>query len=156
MPTSDSQQESNKRQKPSPASEQELAEDSVDITNIDDERSRPTTPSGSMQEPSTSQTYMLVRKHSVEVSSFRMPADKDQDIKERYKEIKARNERLKAQTYAQYLKMTPINQIRLIQPLISKRGNTYDFHQSNHSVAKSSIRFQKGGFRSTGKGYPSH
>jgi len=29
-----------------------------------------------------------------------MPADKDQDIKERYKEIKARNERLKSQTYA--------------------------------------------------------
>ena len=45
-----------------------------------------------------------MRQQSVEVSSFRMPADKDEDIKERYKEIKARNERLKAQTYAQYLK----------------------------------------------------
>ena len=32
-----------------------------------------------------------------------MPTDKDQDIKERYKEVKARNERLKAQTYAYYL-----------------------------------------------------
>ena len=35
-----------------------------------------------------------------------MPADKDQDIKERYREIKARNEKLKVQAYAQYLKMT--------------------------------------------------
>jgi len=57
---------------------------------------------------------MLERQQSVEVSSFRMPADKDQDIKERYKEIKARNERLKAQTYAQYLKMIPTNQTRLM------------------------------------------
>ena len=43
-----------------------------------------------------------------------MSADKDQDIKEIYKEIKARNERLKAQTYAQYLKMTPTNKARLM------------------------------------------
>jgi len=45
----------------------------------------------------------------VEVSSFSRPADRDRDIKDRYKEIKARNERLKAQTHAQYLKLTPIN-----------------------------------------------
>lgn len=38
-----------------------------------------------------------------------MPADQDQDIKEKYKEIKARNENLKAQSYAQYLKMAPAN-----------------------------------------------
>jgi len=43
---------------------------------------------------------MLERQLSVEVSSFRS-ADKDQDIKDRYKEIKMRNERLKAQKYAQ-------------------------------------------------------
>lgn len=62
-----------------------------------------------MQDPSTSQTQRLERKLSVEVSSFRVPADKDQHNKERYKEIKARNEKLKAQTYAQYLKLTPTN-----------------------------------------------
>jgi len=39
---------------------------------------------------------MLERKLNVEIPSFRMPADKDQDIKKRYKEIKTRNERLKA------------------------------------------------------------
>jgi len=65
---------------------------------------------------------MLERKKSVEVSSFRMPADKGQDIKEIYKEIKARNERLKAQTYAQYLKMTPTNQTRLMSAFDVKEG----------------------------------
>jgi len=57
---------------------------------------------------------MLERQFIVEVSSFRMPADKDHDIKERYKEIKARNERLKAETYAKYMKLTPTNQTRLM------------------------------------------
>lgn len=65
---------------------------------------------------------MLMRQQSVEVSSFKIPADKDQDIKERYKEIKARNERLKAQTYAQYMKMTPTNQTRLMSAFDIKEG----------------------------------
>jgi len=51
-----------------------------------------------------------------------MPADKDQDIKKRYKEIKARNERLKAQTYAQYLKLNPTNQTRLMSAFNIKEG----------------------------------
>jgi len=54
MPTSDVQQESNKRQKPNLASEQELIDDSAEVTNTKVEKSRPTTPSGSVQEPSTS------------------------------------------------------------------------------------------------------
>ena len=83
--TSDLQQESNKRQKINPASEQEYTEDSPEVTNTGEERSRPATPSGGMQEPSTSQTQMLERQLSVEVSSFRILVDKDQDIKERYK-----------------------------------------------------------------------
>jgi len=51
-----------------------------------------------------------------------MSANKDQDIKERYKEIKVRNERLKAQTYAQYLKLTPTNQTKLISAFDIKEG----------------------------------
>ena len=43
-----------------------------------------------------------------------MQADRDQDIKKSYKDIKARNERLKAQTYAQYLNMVPTNHTRLM------------------------------------------
>ena len=56
------------------------------------------------------------------MSSFRMLADKDQDIKERYKDIKARIERLKAQTYAQYLKMARTNQKRLMSSYDVKEG----------------------------------
>ena len=51
-----------------------------------------------------------------------MPVDRDQDIRERYKDIKARNERLKAQTYAQYLKMEPTNQRRLMSANDVKGG----------------------------------
>ena len=58
----------------------------------------------------------------MEVSSFSRPTDKDQDIKDRYNEIKVRNERLKAQTYAQYLKMTPTNQTRLMLAFDIKEG----------------------------------
>ena len=73
-----------------------------------------TTPSVGTHEPSTSQAQMLERQQGVEVSSFRAPTGQRLDIKEKYKEIKARNERLKAQTYAQYLKLTPTNQTRLM------------------------------------------
>ena len=59
-----------------------------------------TAPSGETQEPSTSQTQMLERQLSVEVSSFNMHVDKDKDINGRFKEIKMRNENLKAQSYA--------------------------------------------------------
>jgi len=45
--------------------------------------------------PSTSQTQWLERQLSLEVSSSRMPIEKYQDIKERYIEIKAKNEKLK-------------------------------------------------------------
>jgi len=57
---------------------------------------------------------MLEREQSIEVSSFRMPTDRDQDIRERYKNIKSNNERLKAETYVQYVKMAPTNQTRLM------------------------------------------
>lgn len=43
-------------------------------------------------------------------------------MKEKYKEIKARNEKLKGQTYAQYLKMAPTNQTRLMSTFNIKEG----------------------------------
>lgn len=92
------------------------------MTNIDLERSKGTTPSGETQEPSTSQTQMLERQLSVEVSSFSRSDDKDQDVKDRYKEIKIRNENFKAQTYAQYLKITPTNQTKLMSVFDIKEG----------------------------------
>jgi len=58
----------------------------------------------------------------VEVSSFVRPALKEADIKERFKEIKMRNEKLKADTYANYLKMTPPNKNRLMLAFDIKEG----------------------------------
>lgn len=83
-----------------PISKQEYAKETTEVTSTEGNRSKPATPSRGMPEPSTSKNHMLQRQQSIQVSSFRIPVDKDQDIKERYKEIKARNERLKAQTYA--------------------------------------------------------
>ena len=65
---------------------------------------------------------MLERQQSVEVSSFRAPTGQSQDIKEEYKEIKERNERLKVQSYAHYLKMAPTNQTRLMSAFDIKEG----------------------------------
>ena len=59
-------------------------------------------------QPSTSNTQSIQKQLSIEVSSSSKPVDKEKDIKEKYK-IKLRNEALKAETYAQYFKQTPIN-----------------------------------------------
>lgn len=81
-----------------------------------------TTPLGRTQEPSTSQAQMLERKQSMEVSSFRAPTGQSQDIKDKYKEIKVRNKRLKAQSYAHYLKISPKNQTRPTSAFNIKEG----------------------------------
>ena len=65
---------------------------------------------------------MLERQLSVEVSSFNRPTDKDKDIKDRYKEIKMRNEKLEEQYYAQYLKLTHTNQTKLMSSFYIKEG----------------------------------
>jgi len=64
----------------------------------------------------------LERQQSTEVSSFRAPSKHSLDIKGKYTEIKARNEKLKAQTYAHYLKMAPTNQTRLMSTFVIKEG----------------------------------
>lgn len=64
--------------------------------------------------PSTSQTQALSRHQSVEVSSTRETSKQSQYLKEKYREIKARNEKLKAQIYAHYLNMAHTNQTRLM------------------------------------------
>ena len=48
------------------------------------------------------------------MSSSKKIAEKDMDIKERYKEIKAKNEEIKSEIYSQYLKKTPSIQNRLL------------------------------------------
>lgn len=93
---------------------QDFTEEIVRTTGTKRAKSRNTTPSRGTQEPSTSQVQMLERQQSMEVSSFRAPIGQNQDIREKYKEIKAIDEILKAQRYAQYLKMAPTNQTRIM------------------------------------------
>jgi len=78
----------------------------VEIIDTDKmvERSKGTATSGETHQPSTSNTQLIERHLSVEVSSFTKLVDKEKDIKDRYKEIKLRNEKLKVETYAQYFK----------------------------------------------------
>jgi len=111
-----------KRQRLNPHSEQEYTEETTRTSRAERTESRHTTPSRGRQEPSTSMAQMLQRKQSVEVSSFRAPTRQSLDIKEKYKEIKARNERLKVQRYAHYLKMAPTNQTRLMSAFDIKEG----------------------------------
>lgn len=58
----------------------------------------------------------------MEVSSFKAPSGQSQDIKEKYKEIEAINEILKAESYAHYLIMAPTNQTRLMSAFDVKEG----------------------------------
>ena len=46
-------------------------------------------------QPSTYNTQIIQKHHSVEVPSSSKPAEKEQDIMQQYKEIKLRNEALK-------------------------------------------------------------
>lgn len=81
-----------------------------------------------------------------------MPIDKDQDIRESYKEIKARNERLKAQTYGQYLKMAPTNQTRLMSAYDVKEGKMQmTFMKPTTQQPKSAANFQKIDFEALAK-----
>jgi len=64
------------------------------------DRSKGTNLSEETEGSSTSHTKILERQLSVEVSSFSRHVDKDKDVKDRYKEIKMINEKLKAKTYA--------------------------------------------------------
>ena len=113
------------------------------MTNTNLDRSKGTTLFGDTQEPSTSQTQMLERQLS-EVSSFSRSEDKDQDIKEKYKEIKIMNEKLKSQTYAQYLKITPTNQTTLMSAFDIKEGKLQmSFIKPRAQQPKTSSHFKR-------------
>ena len=126
METTDEQFEISdmKRPKLNPVTEQEDTIDLVEITDTDTmvERSKIITASGETQQPSTPNTQLIERKLSVEVFSFTKPTDKEKYIKDRYKEIKLRNENLKAETYAQYFKHIPVNQSMLMLAFDIKVG----------------------------------
>ena len=78
------------------------------------------------------------------MSSFRIPTDRDQDIRERYKDIKARNERQKPHTYAQYLNMAPTNQTRLMSAYDVKEGkNQMTFMKPTTQQPRTAVDFKK-------------
>lgn len=57
----------------------------------------------------TSNTQLLEKHKSAKVSSYVRLAEKEITIKDRYKEIKLRNEKWKAETYAQCFKHSTPN-----------------------------------------------
>lgn len=92
---------------------------------------------------------MIERQQSTEVSSFVRLADREKDIKDRFKEIKMRNEKLKEKTYAQYFKHTPPNQstlmsafdinarkmqVSFLQPTVQQPKTTTDYKETNFEV----------------------
>jgi len=90
---------------------------------------------------------MIEKQQSMEVSSFVRPADKEKDIKDRFKEINMRNEKLKAETYAQYLKLTPPNQTRLMSAFdIKARKMQVSFLQATMQQLKTSVEYKKTNF----------
>ena len=95
-----------KRPKINLVTEQEYTTDTVEITDTDTMvgRSKGPTVSEETHHTSTSNTQLIEKQLSIEFSSSSKPVDKEKDIKEKYKEIKLRNEALKAETYAQYFK----------------------------------------------------
>jgi len=64
--------------------------------------------------PSSSSAQIIQNKKNEEVSSSRKKVEKEKDIMERYKDIKIKNEALKATICTQYGKQTHSDQIRLL------------------------------------------
>jgi len=124
METIDELFELRKRPKLNLVSKQEENIESMEITDNETmgQRSKDISASGETPQPSTSNTQLIEIQQSVEVSSFVRPANREKDIKDRYKEINMRNEKLKAKTYAQYFKHTPPNQSRLMSTIDIKAG----------------------------------
>lgn len=143
-----------KRQRLNAISEEEFTDETLGANSTERKRSRAATLSGGTIEPSTSNNQMLERQHSVEVSSFRILVERDQDIRERYKDIKARNGRLKPHTYAQYLNMALTKNTRLmsaydvkqgkmqmefVKPTIQQPRTTFDFRKIDFEVLAKDI-----------------
>jgi len=102
-----SEQPGAKRHRLNPLLEEEFFEETTDSQRKEGVDSHQTFPVGGT--PYSSQRQELERQQSAEVSSFRPPGKNNPDIKNKFKEIKARNEPLRIQVYNQYLKMAPTN-----------------------------------------------
>ena len=54
-----------------------------------------------------SNTQVIEKQQNLEASSSQIAEEKDLDIREKYKQIKTKNEEIKNEIYSQYLKQTP-------------------------------------------------
>ena len=59
-------------------------------------------------------TQLIKKQHNMEASSSQSAEEKDLEIKEKYKQIKQRNEEIKTEIYSQFLKQKLGNQNRLL------------------------------------------
>ena len=57
---------------------------------------------------------MIEKQKNMEASSSQIAEEKDLDIKEKYKQIKQKNEEIKSEIYSQFLKQKPGNQNKLL------------------------------------------
>jgi len=113
-----------KRTQLNPVNKQEEVIDTIEVIDTDIVIQENALPSGSNEthQPSTSSAQIIQKKHSVEVSSSSEPRDREIDIKEIYKDIKAKNEEIKDEIYSQCLKKTPDNHNRLLSAFDYKTG----------------------------------
>ena len=59
-------------------------------------------------------TQMIEKQNNMEASSSQTAEEKDLDIKEKYKQIKQKNEEIKSEKYSQFLKKKPWSKNRLL------------------------------------------
>lgn len=124
--------------------EQEGTDGSIEIIDSEPERSKGTAPSEETKPPSSSGTQIIQRQMSVEASSFSRPVEQDKSIKDKFKEIKMRNERLKVETYAQLFKLSTPSQNRLMSSFDIKEGNMkVSFIQPTMQQPRTPIDYKK-------------
>ena len=95
----------------------EVEDTDVPVTNTDVATvitNEPITENLNEEQPENSNTQMIEKQQNMEASSSQTAEEKDIDIREKYKQIKTKNEEIKNEIYSQYLKQTPDVQNKLL------------------------------------------
>ena len=89
-------------------------------------------------------TQMIKKQYNMEASSSQTAEEKDLDIKEKYKQIKQKNEEIKIEIYSQLLKQKPGNQNRLLSAFdYSSNKMIMSFLQPTTSTPKTTADYKK-------------
>ena len=83
-------------------------------TDVAEKNNEPATKIINEEHTDYSNTQVIEKQQNMEASSSQRAEDKDIDIREKYKQIKTKNEEIKNEIYSQYLKQTPGIQNRLL------------------------------------------